>query len=182
MSEQQLGSVPARPNVAGDRWKTVLLSLCVWLVALLLAEGAVRLWRPQITYSKLLNRVGNYYRASTENTFGLQPNFRGSEPSMAFPGRQVKVSINAAGLRGRELDPSANKIIAIGDSYTFGVYVGDDETYPAVLERLVMVMTGRPANRTGRLHHHGNGVQKGRPLAWAIPPARRRPLDKNRKR
>ena len=137
MSERQLGGVPARPNVAGDRWKTVLLSVCVWLFALLLAEGAVRLWRPQITYSKLLNRVGDYYRVSTENTFGLQPNFRGSEPSMAFPGQQVKVSINAAGLRGRELDPSANKIIAIGDSYTFGVYVGDDETYPAVLERLV---------------------------------------------
>ena len=119
-----------------DRWKTVLLSVCVWLALLALAEWAVRVLRPQITFSKLLNRIGNYYAVSPQNTFELRPNFRGTEPSMEFPGQQVNIRVNAAGLRGMEVEPNSKKILVVGDSYTFGVYVDDGQTYSAVLERL----------------------------------------------
>lgn len=125
----------AADTVQGERWKTLLLSVCVWLALFAVAELTVRVLRPQITFSRLLNRVGNYYTASSENTFGLRPNFRGTEPSMEFTGQQINIHINADGLRGKELEPNAHKILVVGDSYTFGVYVGDDDTYPSVLEQ-----------------------------------------------
>jgi lysophospholipase L1-like esterase len=49
---------------------------------------------------------------------------------------------NAQGLRGPELDPSAVHILALGDSCTWGARVADDETYPAVLERLLNQRAG----------------------------------------
>lgn len=56
---------------------------------------------------------------------------------MEHPGRYVSITTNADGLRGRrELDPSKQKVLVLGDSYTFGVYVDDDETYPAILNQL----------------------------------------------
>ncbi len=44
---------------------------------------------------------------------------------------------NSIGLRGGEIDPGSygERILAIGDSFTYGHGVQDDETYPAVLER-----------------------------------------------
>jgi lysophospholipase L1-like esterase len=47
---------------------------------------------------------------------------------------------NALGLRGREIaakGPGTLRIVAIGDSFTYGHGVQDDETYPAVLETLL---------------------------------------------
>lgn len=88
----------AADTVQGERWKTLLLSVCVWLALLALlalAEWAVRVLRPQIIFSKLLNRIGNYYAVSPQNTFELRPNFRGTEPSMEFPGQQVNIRVNA---------------------------------------------------------------------------------------
>jgi lysophospholipase L1-like esterase len=48
--------------------------------------------------------------------------------------------VNGRGMRGAALAPTragTQRIIAIGDSFTFGHGVQDDETYPAVLERLL---------------------------------------------
>ncbi len=47
---------------------------------------------------------------------------------------------NALGLRGAALGPKAEgtqRLVAIGDSFTYGHGVQDDETYPAVVERLL---------------------------------------------
>lgn len=47
---------------------------------------------------------------------------------------------NALGLRGPELGaktPGARRLLAIGDSFTYGHGVQDDEAYPAVVERLL---------------------------------------------
>lgn len=67
----------------------------------------------------------------------FQPAFRGE---VAFPEvLRFRVSINAAGLRGPELRATsepARRILCVGDSTTFGIYVNDDETWPARLQEL----------------------------------------------
>ena len=47
---------------------------------------------------------------------------------------QVRTTTNSLGLRGAELtnDP---RILMLGNSFTFGAYVGDDEDFPALLEQ-----------------------------------------------
>jgi len=103
------------------------------LFSLLLAEVVLRLIAPQLTYSSLLSQLGSYYTLSEYNTFTLKPGYIGSEPSMEGP-EKTKVTINSLGLRGPELtnDP---RILMLGDSYTFGVYLSDNETFPAILEK-----------------------------------------------
>lgn len=63
----------------------------------------------------------------------LQPNLR---PRMALASR---ITSDALGARGPTSHPRARtgapRVVALGDSYTFGSCVNDDETWPAVLER-----------------------------------------------
>jgi GDSL-like Lipase/Acylhydrolase family len=52
--------------------------------------------------------------------------------------RSVEARINNLGLRGPDVDVQSHpriRILALGDSFTFGVGVGDAETFCAVLER-----------------------------------------------
>jgi len=100
-------------------------------------ELALRLFKPQLTYSTLVELAGTYYAPSDYNTFQLKANYRGHEPSMEYPGKYVTITTDPDRFRGAALDPGKQKILVLGDSYTFGVYVNDDETYPAVLDQLV---------------------------------------------
>lgn len=111
----------------------------VTLAVLLLAEAAVRVvtytrddvirWRPEIFYVDAKPRL-------SPGPFGdLVP---GRAVWMFTPERAYTVSVNAEGLRGREpVDWQARRILAVGDSFTFGPYVEDDETWPAVLETML---------------------------------------------
>jgi lysophospholipase L1-like esterase len=114
------------------------------LVSCAIGELALRLFKPQLTYSKLVELAGTYYASSDYNTFQLKANYRGVEPSMEYPGRHVTITTSSDRFRGgSELDPSKQKILVLGDSYTFGVYVNDNETYPAILNELVGKVSGQ---------------------------------------
>jgi lysophospholipase L1-like esterase len=57
--------------------------------------------------------------------------------------------INAIGLRGHEPDPAKDgdagfRVVCLGDSFTFGWGVEDDETFPVQLERLLTEARGEP--------------------------------------
>lgn len=62
----------------------------------------------------------------------LKPGYRGESYG-------VPVSINALGLRDRELTrerpPGARRVLALGDSWTFGVCVAQEQAWPKQLER-----------------------------------------------
>jgi hypothetical protein len=67
----------------------------------------------------------------------VEPNLRNLE---AYRGKVL--STNSRGLRGRteyghEKPPEAFRIVVLGDSFTFGEEVGDEETYSHVLQELL---------------------------------------------
>jgi len=67
--------------------------------------------------------------------------------SLTLFARSVPVTVDSAGFRGRETGvekpAGCYRIIALGDSATFGVHVGDGETYCAVLEGMLNADPGR---------------------------------------
>lgn len=111
-----------------------------FVVASLMGEVMVRLMKPQQTYAVLLEKGGSYYAPSPFNPFTLKQNYSGIQPSQEYPGNYVDLTTNSLRLRGREIDlakpENTKRILVLGDSYTFGVFVEDYETYSAVLERL----------------------------------------------
>jgi lysophospholipase L1-like esterase len=138
----RLGGFIAKLNA--NRKETVFAFISfILIISFLFAimELALRLFRPQPTYSVLKQTVGSFYMPGGFNTFTLRPNFEGVMPSQEYPGTTVPLNINSLGLRGEEVTlakPSETKrILVLGDSYTFGVYVANDETYPAVLQTLL---------------------------------------------
>lgn len=55
-----------------------------------------------------------------------------------YPIRPYFLQTNSAGLRNvDEIDPDALRILAIGDSFTYGMYVHNQETFPARLEEIL---------------------------------------------
>ncbi len=120
-------------KMSTDRPANVVLLAGVIVVMLALGEVGLRMFLPQPTYSRLLSQLGSYYAPSDYNTFTLQKNYVGTQPSMEGS-EQVRTTTNSLGLRGAELtkDP---RILMLGDSFTFGAYVGDDENFPTLLEQ-----------------------------------------------
>lgn len=111
---------------------TLLASLSL---SLLLGEGVVRLLRPQ---PRLVIQPPGLYLADPPGRHRLAPGYRGRIGNRAEFSTAVRV--NAQGLRGPEPAPRAEnrlRVLAIGDSFTFGVGVEDSETFVAQLaERL----------------------------------------------
>jgi len=130
----QSDSADGRGRLAGWRavFLRILLALASVMVALLISEGIVRIVAPQSSSVPWYDEMN-----------GIQcsrPNIRGQHAS---PGAFcVTVSINAQRFRsrwpvGRIPAPGVTRIAALGDSFTFGWGVEDDETYPAQLEQIL---------------------------------------------
>jgi lysophospholipase L1-like esterase len=99
-----------------------------------LAELAVRLVRPQPVM--LVSR--GLYAPDPPRRYRLQAGFRGTVTNrVEF---DTRVSVNSKGLRGPEVGPKAAgtfRVLALGDSFTFGVGAGEEETYPARLQQVL---------------------------------------------
>lgn len=63
-----------------------------------------------------------------------------------LPALPYRVTINSLGFRGDEFPerprPGSIRILCLGDSYTFGPYVDNEETFPANLDRLLEELLG----------------------------------------
>jgi lysophospholipase L1-like esterase len=111
--------------------RLILLSFS-FALSLVVAEIAVRLVRPQavMTVSRGL------YEPDEPRRYRIAPGFRGRIANQAE--FDTEVAINREGLRGPEIGPKPAggvRILAIGDSFTFGVGAQQEETWPARLER-----------------------------------------------
>ncbi len=116
--------------------------ICAQLIVILIfGEVLIRIFAPQKTYADFKELVGSYYAYSPFNRLTLKKNYSGFEPSMEYRNRKVKITTNSLGLRNKEISfdkqPGIKRILILGDSYTFGVYVEDDETFSARLESLL---------------------------------------------
>lgn len=110
-------------------------------VVLLMAEAGFRLFRP-VQYLKppssvpLEERRETLYRRSRVPglSYEMIPGRNGT-----FEGMQVRT--NSFGMRGGEPAPDATpglfRILVLGDSFTFGFGVAEEEAYPAVLMKIL---------------------------------------------
>jgi len=117
----------------------LLIILFVLVVGSGFAELLLRLVWPQQTLSTVRGQPG-VYRRSDYLPFELQP---GAEMRWSSPGEHdVTYRINAQGFRSARLYPPVPpkgtiRYLALGDSFTFGHGVREEEAWPAVLERLL---------------------------------------------
>jgi lysophospholipase L1-like esterase len=121
--------------------RLVLLAVSVG-VSVLVAELAVRLARPQAV---MLVSQGLYIPDDPPGRYRLQPGFRGTVTNrVEF---DTEVSINQAGMRGPEIGPASPggvRILALGDSFIFGIGAEQGEAFPARLEEILR-KSGVPA-------------------------------------
>jgi lysophospholipase L1-like esterase len=105
------------------------------VAALLLAELAVAVLRP--VYLAPADYFDAFYVPDAELGYRMRPGFRGT----LRQDYEARFEINALGLRDRDYGPRARdvlRILAVGDSYTFGAGVQLQETFAKQLqERLV---------------------------------------------
>ena len=109
-----------------------VLVLAACFFSLLIAEGIIRLVRPQ--------GVSVPWQDEVNGIVAPRPGVRGRH---AVPNTfDVTVSFNSQRFRGRrdyQLEPPLGgiRIATLGDSFTLGYGANDDETYPAQLERIL---------------------------------------------
>jgi len=132
---------PRRRLSARKRLAFAALAVAIGLGA---TEGVLRLAGYP---TGLVRSFGKLWNRDPETLADLPGLFRpGFEGRVGYPPELAyEVSFNALGLRGPPLDPDRTRprVLALGDSVTFGYHVADAETYPVRLEAL-MAEVGRP--------------------------------------
>jgi len=124
--------------------KKLVLSTVSILLTLLLAEAALRILGVGATgRGSSWFAGGNHprflFQADPQSGYTLRPGFRGEEISL---GREfdVPAAIDGQGLRVQpHAGPARPRVLAIGDSITFGEGVPADSTFSAVLEKTLGV-------------------------------------------
>jgi lysophospholipase L1-like esterase len=119
--------------------KNISLAAAGVLVALLLTEGYLRLFTPaDLAYSlEWRSKAGQY--ASVKPKYRRTGPFR---PNASVNIWGITYAINSDGFRdydrySRKKPPGVFRIMAVGDSYTFGMGVELEDTYPKKLEKLL---------------------------------------------
>lgn len=130
----------APPDPARGLPGRLLLAALAGALALGLVEGAAALWGAWVVDPKVIVLGDAYWDAGHVLDADLfwRP-APGARARDAWPG--VDVEINALGTRGREVPavpgPGVRRVVAIGESTTFGHGVRAEEAYPAVLEAIL---------------------------------------------
>lgn len=125
------------------RRKRIMIIAASAAISLLVCEGLLRLFWPQPTGPV---------------QFAFDP-VRGAIPTPNQKGRRVlpgtydfSFSNNSLGLRGPEIGPKTRKrILLLGDSFTYGIGVNDDETFANRLEVITgaeVINAGNPGKGT----------------------------------
>ena len=111
-------------QVRRGRLVNLLLMVSAFGIAVLAAELAVRIFLPQVTMFPRFVDSPDYPLALPANAKIV--NAQGGRGSFEY-------NTNQLGLRGPYLSPSEKdhtiRVVALGDSFTFGVGVNDDEVY-----------------------------------------------------
>lgn len=110
-----------------------VLALATTLIVVAVLEiGARALTPPAVSRMTM-------FRPAPDVGYELIPGWKGRGPG------HERIRINAAGLRGREIDgktPETIRMVVIGDSFTFGLGVDEDDTLPMALDRALAAALG----------------------------------------
>jgi lysophospholipase L1-like esterase len=106
----------------------LLLVATSLVISVVVAELAVSLVRPQ----EAMTVERGLYEPDPPRRYRLRPGYRGRITNHVEFAHQVV--INGHGMRGPEPTAAATRVLALGDSFTFGVGAKDEETYPARLQ------------------------------------------------
>ena len=110
--------------------RKLVITGAVTALVLLILEGALRLFWPQI----FPHHIQGLYAPHPELGHVLAPN---RETIITEPEYRITARTNSNGFRGAELSPKTEgtiRIVCFGDWLTFGEGVEDDQTYPILLE------------------------------------------------
>jgi len=122
------------------RWRGIAATLLLGFAPLALLEGGLRLAGWPTERVRSLGKLLNFDAQSFAAAVGM---FRpGAHSTVLWPPELAyEVQINALGLRGPEIartpPPGRTRILALGDSMTFGFYLEESHTWPARLEALL---------------------------------------------
>lgn len=116
------------------------------VISLGLAEVIFR-WHAQRTFDdEFPPWTGNLVVVRGAQVFAFKPNASGVFPGNVDMNRTFPYRTNAHGLRDRDRPAEvqgSKRVLVIGDSYTWGYAVAEEEAYPQVAERL-LAERGRP--------------------------------------
>lgn len=137
----------------------LLLLLAGTAAGLALAEGMLRLLAPaggawMVANSPALYDTRIFY-VDAERRLGLQPNTEGTFQTPEF---RTTVRINASGLRGGPVSTGSEvkRVLAVGDSFTLGVQVSEEDTFQARLSAELSARLGQPVEvLNGGVDSHG---------------------------
>jgi hypothetical protein len=120
------------------RFSTVMMRLSVMVVAtltgLIAAELLLRLVNPSMAYGYMPQDIRiSHFRPSDFMQAELRPNNRSRFKMLEF---DTTVVTNSLGFRDNEVDFTKPRVLCLGDSFTFGFGVENDETFCARLEQL----------------------------------------------
>jgi hypothetical protein len=134
---------------SNPRWRRVVYSLLPLFILLVGLEVVVRVIRAPLWFRSFrelrLNLAHRNFPAEPHPVLGYVPSTTGHALESRWGSR---VTIDAEGFRsnGRPSPGSTGTpIVAVGDSFTFGDQVDDDETWPAYLEAILR----RPVHNGG---------------------------------
>ena len=124
----------------------VLLVLVSTTLSVGFAEAMFRWYAEREFTREFPASTGNLIPVRGAQVFALKPNTSGDAPGSVDAKRTFPFRTNAHGLRDRDRPgkvPGTKRVLVIGDSYTWGYAVLEEEAYPQVAERL-LAERGRP--------------------------------------
>ena len=128
-------------SITGREVANRLLLLTVSTVFALGCAEAIFRWHTERTFdARLPPWSENLMVVRGPQVFAFRPHAAGQFPGNADMSRLFPYRINAHGLRDRdrpEKKPGSTRVLVIGDSYTWGYAVAEEEAFPQVAERLL---------------------------------------------
>ncbi len=119
-----------RKLLSRRRMACLLLALAGVMAALLIAEGALAIMNPEA----LRPHPPGMYTLDRDVGYVLTPSFEGHFKRAEF---NTHITVGELGLRGGDPSPrghNALRILCLGDSFTFGYGVAEEETWPVLLQ------------------------------------------------
>jgi len=128
-------------SITGREVANRLLLLTVSTVFALGCAEAIFRWHTERTFAARLPPWSeNLMVVRGPQVFAFRPHAAGQFPGNADQSRLFPYRINAHGLRDRDRPakkPGSTRVLVIGDSYTWGYAVAEEEAFPQVAERLL---------------------------------------------